>query len=47
MMKITEIRVKNYRQFRNFHLSLRHPETPAPLEKVCFIASHKMMMTDK
>jgi predicted ATP-binding protein involved in virulence len=40
MMKITEIRIKNYRQFRNFHLSLRHPDTQAPLEKVCLIGSN-------
>ncbi len=40
MMKITEIRIKNYRQFRNFHLSLRHPVTQAPLEKVCLIGAN-------
>jgi predicted ATP-dependent endonuclease of OLD family len=40
MMKITEIRIKNYRQFCNFRLSLRHPKTQAPLEKVCLIGAN-------
>jgi energy-coupling factor transporter ATP-binding protein EcfA2 len=40
MMKITEIRIKNYCQFDNFHLSLRHPKTKKPLDKVCFIGAN-------
>jgi energy-coupling factor transporter ATP-binding protein EcfA2 len=40
MMKITEIRIKNYCQFDNFHLSLRHPETQQPLDKICLIGAN-------
>jgi energy-coupling factor transporter ATP-binding protein EcfA2 len=39
-MKITEIRLKNYCQFDDFHLSLLHPETGQPLDKVCFIGAN-------
>jgi energy-coupling factor transporter ATP-binding protein EcfA2 len=40
MMKITEIRLKNYCQFDNFCLSLRHPKTQQPLDKICFIGAN-------
>jgi predicted ATP-dependent endonuclease of OLD family len=40
MMKITEIRLKNYCQFDNFCLSLLHPKTQQPLDKVCFIGAN-------
>lgn len=39
-MKITEIRIKDYRQFRNFKLDLTDPTTGEPLEKVCLIGSN-------
>jgi predicted ATP-dependent endonuclease of OLD family len=39
-MKITEIRLKNYCQFENFQLSLLHPETQQPLDKVCLIGAN-------
>jgi energy-coupling factor transporter ATP-binding protein EcfA2 len=40
MMKITEIRLKNYCQFDNFCLSLLHPKTQQPLDKICFIGAN-------
>jgi len=39
-MKITEIRIKNYLQFKDFHLNLTYPDTGQPLEKICFIGSN-------
>lgn len=38
-MRITGIRLKNYRQFRNFNLDLTDPVTKEPLDKVCFIGT--------
>lgn len=34
---ITELHIKNYRQFRRLHLNFCDPETNEPLEKICFI----------
>lgn len=34
---ITELHIKNYRQFRRLHLDFCDPETNEPLEKICFI----------
>lgn len=34
---ITELRIKNYRQFRQLHLNFCDPVTDEPLEKICFI----------
>jgi len=39
-MRITGIRLKNYRQFRDFNLDLTDPKTKEPLDKVCFIGSN-------
>lgn len=39
-MHITELRIKNYRQFRNIHLNFCDPSTGEPLDKVCFIGSN-------
>ena len=39
-MKISEIYLKNYLQFRNFHLNLAYPNTGKPLDKVCFIGAN-------
>ena len=39
-MKITEIYIKNYLQFRDFHLNLTYPDTGEPLDKVCFIGAN-------
>ena len=38
-MRITGIRLKNYRQFRDFNLDLTDPKTKEPLDKVCFIGA--------
>jgi len=38
-MRITGIRLKNYRQFRDFNLDLTDPVTKEPLDKVCFIGT--------
>lgn len=34
---ITELHIKNYRQFRHLHLNFCDPVTDQPLEKICFI----------
>ena len=34
---ITELHIKNYRQFRQLHLNFCDPVTDEPLEKICFI----------
>ena len=34
---ITELHIKNYRQFRRLHLNFCDPATDEPLEKICFI----------
>lgn len=34
---ITELYIKNYRQFRRLHLNFCDPTTDQPLEKICFI----------
>lgn len=34
---ITELHIKNYRQFRQLHLNFCDPATNAPLERICFI----------
>lgn len=34
---ITELHIKNYRQFRRLHLDFCDPATNEPLEKICFI----------
>jgi|GEM_PF-620295 len=39
-MKITEIYIRNYLQFRDFHLNLTYPDTGEPLDKVCFIGAN-------
>lgn len=40
MMRISEIYIRNYLQFRDFHLDLTDPDTGEPLEKVCFIGAN-------
>ncbi|MEM7532487.1 MAG: AAA family ATPase, partial [Chloroflexota bacterium] len=39
-MHITELRIKNYRQFQNIHLDFCDPETGKPLDKICFIGAN-------
>lgn len=39
-MKISEIYIKNYLQFRDFHLNLTYPDTGEPLDKICFIGAN-------
>lgn len=37
---ITELRIKNYRQFHHIHFQFCDPSTNEPLEKICFIGSN-------
>ena len=39
-MKISEIYINNYLQFRNFQLNLTYSDTSRPLSKVCFIGAN-------
>ena len=39
-MKISEIYIKNYLQFRDFHLDLTYPDTGEALDKICFIGAN-------
>ncbi len=39
-MKISEIYIKNFLQFQDFHLNLTYPDTDQPLDKICFIGSN-------
>ncbi len=36
-MKLCKLYIPDYQQFKNFELDLTHPQTGAPLEKVCLI----------
>jgi len=37
MMKLLELRLKGFQQFRDITINFTHPQTGAPLVKVCFI----------
>ena len=39
-MRISEIYIKNYLQFKDFRLNLTYPDTGQPLDKICFIGSN-------
>jgi AAA15 family ATPase/GTPase len=36
-MKLCKLYIPDYQQFKNFELDLTHPQTGAPLEKICLI----------
>jgi hypothetical protein len=36
MFKICKIQLVDYQQFQNTTLDFTHPETGAPLDKICF-----------